>query len=117
MTNIKEQYMLAMEYAKAGKYKQALRAIDGLDHPKVNDLRMRINIAMKANSQPPVWARFGSVVLVIVIASAVAIWANDAIYSLRSTNEAGRTVQVAVVFFGLIFLLGYLSRKVLRAVF
>ncbi len=112
---LKQRYQQAAAYAREGKYRKALQEIDGVDHPKVNDLRSRIQAAAKAKQGAPLWARAIAFATPLLIASAVAGFV--IIQPYGGATEFGQLAMVLVTFFGTLFVVGYLSRAVLKRTF
>lgn len=117
MASTKERYVQAVAYYKAGKLKKAQAEIKGVNHPKVNALRQRIEADLKATADVPVYVRIPAAVGVILVSIVLAGWVSEQVQSFNSADDTSLAVQVGVVFFGTLFILGYVVRMVLKRIF
>lgn len=102
MATTAERYNAAVALAKQGKYGEALKQIDGIQHPKVEALRQKITALMdadlddlstpattpKAKKQPPAYRRYTKALLIVLLVILTGLGVAGFMEYQRSTHES-----------------------------
>ncbi len=99
--NVKERYEQALDLWNLGDNRGALKQLAGIDHPKVNELRERIQADMPTPRAyaPPQWARWLAAVGIAALLTLV--------IARNNTGEALLQRAIEIVLFGVLFWVAY----------